>query len=214
MKSCPRASKRVAEAFDFAALRSALHGLDAPPLGPGWNRAELADVLPHPHLLAPAAVLVGLVARDIPTILLTRRTDQLTAHAGQVSFPGGRIDPEDVDVIAAALREADEEVGLAAEFIAPLGFLDAFETISAYRVTPVVARVEPGFELRLNPHEVAEAFEVPLSLFLDRGAQRMTYIEYRGQRRAIHEFNFGPHRIWGATAAMLINLRDRLEAVR
>jgi 8-oxo-dGTP pyrophosphatase MutT (NUDIX family) len=204
----------VAERFDFDIVRQALHALDAMPVGPGWNRAELADVLPHPELLAPAAVLVGLIERDEPTILLTRRNDQLTAHAGQVSFPGGRIDPEDVDAVAAALREAEEEVGLAAEFIAPLGFLDPFETISAYRVMPVVAQVRPGFVLRVNPDEVAEAFEVPLSLFLDRSAHRMTYLEYRGQRRAIHEFNFGPHRIWGATAAMLINLRDRLERVR
>lgn len=204
----------MADGFDFDTLRRALHRLDAPPLGPGWNRSELADVLPRAELLAPAAVLVGLIAHPQPTILLTRRTDQLTAHAGQVSFPGGRIDPEDADVIAAALREANEEVGLGAEFIDPLGFLDPFETISAYRVTPVVAQVRPGFVLRPNPHEVAEAFEVPLSLFLDRSAHQITHIDYRGQQRAIHEFNFGPHRIWGATAAMLINLRDRLEQLR
>ncbi|HWT15809.1 MAG TPA: CoA pyrophosphatase [Patescibacteria group bacterium] len=204
----------MAERFDIERVHAALHDLAQPPSGPGWNRAQLADVLPDPARLAPAAVLVGIVERAVPTILLTRRTESLATHGGQVSFPGGRIDPEDVDAIAAALREADEEVGLDARFVAPIGFLDPFETISAYRVLPVVARVRPGFVLSPNPDEVAEAFEAPLSLFLDHSAHRVQYIEYRGLRREIHEFEFAGHRIWGATAAMLINLRDRLERLR
>lgn len=204
----------MADPIDMAAIRDALHALSAPPMGPGWNRQQLADVLPDPGRLAPAAVLVAIVMRDEPTILLTERTEHLATHAGQVSFPGGRIDDGDVDAVAAALREAQEEIGLDAAFISPLGYLDPFETISAFRVLPVVAQVRPGFELTLNPGEVAEAFEVPLSLFLDRGAHRVQYIEYRGMRREIHEFDYAGHRIWGATAAMLVNLRDRLEGLR
>lgn len=204
----------MAEPFDVDRIRAALHDLAAPPAGPGWNRAQLADVLPDTTRLAPAAVLVGIVERESPTILLTQRTESLATHGGQVSFPGGRIDPEDADAIAAALREADEEIGLDARFVAPLGYLDPFETISAYRVLPVVAMVRPGFVLNPNPDEVAEAFEAPLSLFFDRCAHRIQYIEYRGLRREIHEFEFAGHRIWGATAAMLINLRDRLEQTR
>ena len=116
--------------------------------------------------------------------------------------------------LPAALREADEEVGLGADFVSPLGYLDPFETISAYRVLPVVALVRPGFVLRPNPDEVAEAFEAPLSLFFDHSAHRVQHIEYRGLHREIHEFEFAGHRIWGATAAMLVNLRDRLEQIR
>ncbi len=204
----------MAERFDIERLRAALHGLGQPPSGPGWNRAQLADVLPDSARLAPAAVLVGIVEREAPTVLLTRRTENLATHAGQISFPGGRIDPGDADAIAAALREADEEVGLGAGFVSPLGYLDPFETISAYRVLPVVAIVQPGFVLSPNPDEVAEAFEAPLSLFFDRSAHRVQHVEYRGLRREIHEFEFAGHRIWGATAAMLINLRDRMEKSR
>ncbi len=204
----------MADGFDIDRVRAALHDLAQPPAGPGWNRAQLADVLPDSARLAPAAVLVGIVEREQPSILLTRRTETLATHAGQVSFPGGRIDPDDADAIAAALREADEEIGLAARFVAPLGYLDPFETISAYRVLPVVAMVRPGFVLTPNPDEVAEAFEAPLSLFLDHAAHRVQQVEYRGLRREIHEFEFAGHRIWGATAAMLINLRDRLERIR
>jgi 8-oxo-dGTP pyrophosphatase MutT (NUDIX family) len=204
----------VAERLDIERIRAALHDLAQPPGGPGWNRDQIVDILPVSTRLAPAAVLVGIVERASPTILLTQRTESLATHGGQVSFPGGRIDPEDVDAIAAALREADEEVGLDARFVAPLGYLDPFETISAYRVLPVVALVRPGFVLKPNPDEVAEAFEAPLSLFLDRAAHRIQHIDYCGLRREIHEFEFAGHRIWGATAAMLINLRDRLERLR
>ena len=123
----------MAERFDIERLRAALHGLGQPPSGPGWNRAQLADVLPDSARLAPAAVLVGIVEHEVPTVLLTRRTENLATHAGQISFPGGRIDPGDADAIAAALREADEEVGLGAGFVSPLGYLDPFETISAGR---------------------------------------------------------------------------------
>jgi len=204
----------VVDRFDIERLRAALYGIGQPPAGPGWNRSQLVDLLPDSEHLSPAAVLVGIVEREVPTVLLTRRTDSLATHAGQISFPGGRIDPGDIDAIAAALREADEEVGLGADFVSPLGYLDPFETISAYRVLPVVALVRPGFVLRPNPDEVAEAFEAPLSLFFDHSAHRVQHIEYRGLHREIHEFEFAGHRIWGATAAMLVNLRDRLEQIR
>lgn len=199
----------MVERFDFPRLIGRLHGLAEPPAGRGFNHHELADMLPAQ--LIPAAVLVGIVDRVEPTVLLTTRTEQLSTHAGQVSFPGGRIDADDPDAIAAALREAEEEIGLAAAHIEPLGFLDPFDTISAYRVLPLVARVAPGFSLRINPGEVAEAFEVPLSLFLDPHASRIDTIDFRGRQRQVVSYHFEGRRIWGATAAMLMNLRHRME---
>jgi len=209
--------KPVREGMDSAALflrlRRALHALSAPPTGPGLNHAELADLLPAQSQLVPAAVLVGLIDYgDRQTILLTRRTDHLAHHAGQISFPGGRMETSDTGPVNAALREVLEEVGVGAEWIEPIGFLDPFETISNYRVLPLVARLRPGFTLALQHNEVAEAFELPLTHFLDPARAGRRDIEYRGRLRSIHEFDCDGRRVWGATATMLINLRDRLEA--
>ncbi|MGO4504834.1 MULTISPECIES: CoA pyrophosphatase [unclassified Dyella] len=158
----------------------------------------------------PAAVLVGVRDGVQPRLVLTVRTDHLQDHAGQVAFPGGRTDPGDADAIATALRESEEEIGLESRLVTPLGFLDRFETISGYSVTPVVARIDGDARLYPAPAEVAEVFEVPLSFFLEpRNLKRYT-MDFRGHRRDMVEFVHGGHRIWGATAAMVFNLLQRM----
>lgn len=196
-------------------LPRALHPLARPPEGPGWNHAELHDLLPPGQPLRPAAVLVALVARaGGPQVLLTRRTEALRHHAGQIAFPGGRIEADDADPVAAALREAQEEVGLGAALSSPLGYLDPFVTITGFHVFPVVASVAGGFVPVPDPGEVAEAFEVPLGFLLDPGNVHTLEVDFQGRRRQVLEFRYGGHRIWGATAAMLVNFRHRLEQVR
>ena len=191
-------------------LDGALHPLADPPSGVGWNAADLADIIPPE--LHPAAVLVGLAERASgPAVMLTRRHAGLRHHGGQISFPGGRIDPGDHGPVAAALREASEEIGLGPEQAQPLGFLDPLVTITGFHVYPVVARIDAGFLPTPDPREVDEAFEVPLAFLLDAANANWFEVEYQGRRRRIVEFQFGPHRIWGATAAMLVNFRERLE---
>jgi 8-oxo-dGTP pyrophosphatase MutT (NUDIX family) len=193
-------------------LPRALHALDQPPSGPGWNLPELSDLLPAGAPLRPAAVLIALIERaNGPCVLLTRRTEALRLHAGQVSFPGGRIEADDADPVAAALREAEEEVGLAAALSSPRGYLDPFVTITGFHVYPVVATVSGGYVPRLDPSEVAEAFEVPLHFLLDPANVRELEMDWQGRRRRLLEYRYEGHRIWGATAAMLVNFRHRLE---
>jgi 8-oxo-dGTP pyrophosphatase MutT (NUDIX family) len=163
-----------------------------------------------------ASVLVPLVEHaDGLRLLLTRRTEHLRDHAGQISFPGGRAEAGDADAVATALREAEEEVGLAAASVEVIGRMPAYVTVTAYRVTPVVALVRPGFELLLDPSEVAEAFEVPLSFLMNPAHHRRHVFEFEGvQRRFLSMPWQGPdaqgqtreYFIWGATAAMLRNL--------
>jgi len=199
----------------IANFRRALLSLQAPPSGPAWNRAEHADLLPDGSALAPAAVLVGLVPRDNGwQVMLTVRTDDLRHHAGQVSFPGGRIEAGDADPVAAALREAHEEIGVPAAQVEPLGYLDPFDTISGFHVYPVVARIAPDYRPVRDPREVADVFEVPLDYLLDASNIRLVSREFAGRQRHYHEYAYARHRIWGATAAMLVNLRERLESVR
>lgn len=199
--------------FDpFERLPRALHPLAQPPSGPGWNHAELADLLPQASALRPAAVLVALIERrDGPRVLFTRRTEDLRHHAGQISFPGGRIEADDADPVAAALREAHEEVGLGAAMSSPLGYLDPFVTITGFHVYPVVATVRGDYVPRLQASEVAEAFEVPLGFLLDPGNVNELEVDWQGRRRSLLEYRYDGHRIWGATAAMLVNFRRRLE---
>lgn len=194
-----------------AALRRALRPLAAVPQEPGWNRADLEDLLP-PGPLREAVVLIGLTARDAGTqVLLTRRADSLRNHGGQVSFPGGRIDASDAGAIAAALRECEEETAIAAAHVQPIGFLDPFCTVSGFRVVPVVAAIDPDASAKPNPGEVADVFEVPLRFLMARENLVRKEIDFKGKRRVILEYDWPGQRIWGATASMLSNLRQRLE---
>jgi 8-oxo-dGTP pyrophosphatase MutT (NUDIX family) len=197
-------------------MRDALLPLDAPPTGPGWNHAELIDLLPDQgRQLRPAAVLIGLVERGLGLqVLLTRRAELLRHHAGQISFPGGRIEAADRDPVAAAMREAQEEIGLPAGLAQALGYLDPFVTITGFHVYPVVASIAGEFIAQRDPSEVDEVFELPLDFLLDPGNARRVEMDYRGHRRSVVEFRHGPYRVWGATAAMLVNLRERLEGKR
>lgn len=198
---------------ELSRLHCALHPLASAPAHAPWNLAEIADFLPADRAFVPAAVLVGLVPREEGTrVLLTLRTESLREHAGQISFPGGRIEEGDADPVAAALREAHEEIGIGPERIAPLGYLDPFATVTGYHVWPVVARVAADYTATLDPHEVAEAFEVPLAFLLDAGNALSVGAQWQGRQRRWIEFHYDAHRIWGATAAMLVNLRQRLEA--
>lgn len=161
--------------------------------------------------LRDAAVLVPLVDRDGRlSVLLTRRTDHLHDHAGQISFPGGRLDTDDAGPIAAALRETHEEIGLDGSFIEIVGCLDDYETVTGYLVTPVVSFVRPGFTLALDSFEVADAFEVPLDFFMDPANHARGSHLRDGVLRHYYVFHYGERQIWGATAAMIMNLYRRV----
>jgi 8-oxo-dGTP pyrophosphatase MutT (NUDIX family) len=160
---------------------------------------------------AGAAVLIPLVQHPGGlSLLLTRRTDHLRDHAGQISFPGGRVEPEDGSAVATALRETEEEIGLSRRHIEVIGQMPVYSTVTAFQVTPVVALVEPGFSLQLDAVEVAEAFEVPLAFLMDPAHHRHHRFEFAGSERRFLSMPWhGPEReyfIWGATAAMLRNL--------
>ena len=156
-----------------------------------------------------AAVLVAITDRPEPGLILTLRRDDLRTHAGQVAFPGGRID-EGEDAIAAALREANEELGLDPAVARMVGQADLYCTVTGYWVTPVVAIVPPDLDLVPNPEEVADWFEAPLDFVLDPANQQRMTADYKGRRRTYYEINWHGRQIWGATAAMLVNLTRRL----
>jgi len=165
-----------------------------------------------PCRLTPAAVLVPIVAHPAPSVLLTLRGRQLRAHAGQVAFPGGRIEPSDPSPAAAALREAEEEIGLTPRSVRVVGTLGDHVTGTGFRVTPVVAVVSPPLSLRPDPGEVEEVFELPLAEVLDPAAFSWREEVLDGRRRRSFVVRHARHLIWGATASMLVSLREALAA--
>jgi 8-oxo-dGTP pyrophosphatase MutT (NUDIX family) len=160
----------------------------------------------------PAAVLVPVVARAEPVVLLTQRTPELRSHSGQIAFPGGKIDPIDETPLAAALREAEEEIGLDAKYIDPIGYLDLYLTFSGFRILPLVARVEPDYRLAINPGEVADAFEVPLKFLMQPDNHQFLKRDWKGIERRYYAMPFGERYIWGVTAGILRNLYERIYA--
>ncbi|MCB4361274.1 CoA pyrophosphatase [Quatrionicoccus australiensis] len=161
--------------------------------------------------LTAAAVLFPIVLREAgPTVLLTQRTAHLRDHGGQISFPGGRVENEDLSPVDTALRETEEEIGLARQHIEILGFLPEYRTGTGFRVTPVVGVVQPPFELSVDPFEVAEAFEVPLDFLLNPLNHKEHSLHYRGAMRHFFAMPYGDYFIWGATAGMIRSLTARL----
>jgi 8-oxo-dGTP pyrophosphatase MutT (NUDIX family) len=158
----------------------------------------------------PAAVLVPVIAREPLSVLFTLRTAHLASHAGQVSFPGGKIDDTDESAIATALREAHEEVALTSDQIEPLGFLDTYRTSTGYSVAPLVALVSPDHAATPNPDEVDDIFEVPLAYLMDPGNIAINRRIWLGRERQFYEFTYETRYIWGATAGILNNMRNRL----
>jgi 8-oxo-dGTP pyrophosphatase MutT (NUDIX family) len=169
---------------------------------------EIVGTLDAPPV--PAAVLVPIVMGPEPSLLLTRRTAHLKKHAGQISFPGGRIDPGDVDAEAAALREAHEEIDLDPARVEIVGRMDDYVTGTGYRITPVLGLLPPGLSLHASPHEVESVFEFPFSVLLDPNAPRRQKQHVRGHWREYWVWPHPDHFIWGATAAIMHHLAGKL----
>jgi 8-oxo-dGTP pyrophosphatase MutT (NUDIX family) len=166
----------------------------------------IAEVRP----IRPAAVLVPVIARDEPTVLFTQRATHLPDHAGQVSFPGGKIEPDDASPLAAALREAEEEIGLERRFVEPIGYLDLYMTTLGYRIVPTLARVAPDFRLDLNRAEVDDVFEVPLAFLMAEENHKLQSRQWKGMTRTVYAMRFEERHIWGVTAGILRNLFERI----
>ena len=186
---------------------------------PTLSRARIAASLRRtpPELsaeeraLRPAAILLPIIERAEPYALFTRRTEDLSSHAGQVCFPGGRYHPDDESLIRTALREMEEEIGLPMNRVEIAGFLDSHTTVNTgFTILPVVGYVPADLELVVNPREVAEVFEAPLAFILDPENQKRKSLERDGVRREFYAIEYSGHTIWGATAAMIVNLSERL----
>src|ERR1700734_369396 len=164
---------------------------------------RMLEIVAREQPIRPAAVLIPVVDRAQPTVLLTQRSANLNDHAGQISFPGGKIDPTDASPLDAALREAEEEVGLTRDFVEPIGYLDLYGTSFGFRILPTVARVRPGFTLKINAAEVEDAFEVPLAFLMNPVNHQIHSKEFRGLERSFYAMPFAERYIWGATAGIL-----------
>ena len=180
-----------------------------------WNRSdddanERAQLIPKDIVPKHAAVLIGIVVRaGQPTVLFTQRHAGLAKHAGQISFPGGKLDADET-ALQAALREAEEETGLAPEFVTPLGYLDGYLTVTGYFVTPVVALVREGFSLSPQAGEVDEIFEVPLGFIMDDKNRELHSRAWAGSKRHFYAYSHEGRFIWGATAGMIKNMSEML----
>jgi 8-oxo-dGTP pyrophosphatase MutT (NUDIX family) len=171
---------------------------------------RMLEIVAQEQPVRPAAVLIPVVDRSDPTVLLTQRSPHLSSHAGQISFPGGKIDATDESPLDAALREAEEEVGLAREFVEPVGYLDLYGTAFGFRILPTVAKVKPGFTLKINESEVVDAFEVPLAFLMNPETHQIHTKEFRGLERSYYAMPFAERYIWGATAGILRVLYERI----
>ncbi len=197
-------------------LRARLAALDGVAGGPNVPDALAAPIRSDDAFdlldadLVPAAVLVPIILGPAPGVLLTKRTAHLTKHAGQVSFPGGRMDPGDPHPEAAALREAEEEIGLDPSAVELVGRLPDYVTGTGYRITPVLGLLPTGLELTLSPHEVEAVFELPMAVLLDPAAPRHRRAHHRGRWRNFWVWPHPDHYIWGATAAILVHLAHLL----
>jgi 8-oxo-dGTP pyrophosphatase MutT (NUDIX family) len=186
-----------------------------PRTGKAWGRGDwdlnpelLADFAAMPPA-RPAAVLFGVVVREELTVLLTQRTHTLRTHAGQIAFPGGKVEAGDGGPVGAALRESVEEIGLDPKFVEPLGFLDGYRTGTGFTVAPVVALIQPGFDLKPDPREVDEVFEVPLDHAMDLARYRQSTIFWKGRERIFYVLDHETAYIWGVTAGILRSFAER-----
>ena len=175
---------------------------------PGTDK--MLEIMAREAPVRPAAVLIPIVDHEEPTVLLTQRSAHLKEHSGQVAFPGGKIDATDASPLDAALREAEEEVGLDRSFIDPIGYLGVYGTGFGFRILPTLARVKPGFDLTINHSEVDDAFEVPLSFLMNPANHQLRSKEFRGMERTYYEMPFAERYIWGATAGILRILYERI----
>jgi 8-oxo-dGTP pyrophosphatase MutT (NUDIX family) len=208
----------ISSAEFFARARARLRfdipaGLTDPSLVPAsgdQGTDHMLQILAREQPIRPAAVLVPVVDHPQPTVLLTQRSAHLNDHAGQISFPGGKIDATDASPLDTALREAEEEIGLSREFIDPIGYLDLYGTSFGFRILPAVARVKPGFKLRINHSEVDDAFEVPLAFLMNPANHQTHSKEFRGMERSYYAMPYEERYIWGATAGILRVLYERI----
>jgi 8-oxo-dGTP pyrophosphatase MutT (NUDIX family) len=171
---------------------------------------RMLEILSREQPIRPAAVLIPVVDHPEPTVLLTQRAAHLNDHAGQISFPGGKIDATDASPLDTALREAEEEIGLSREFVEPIGYLDLYGTSFGFRILPTLARVRPGFKLHINTSEVDDAFEVPLAFLMNPLNHQVHSKEFRGMERSYYAMPFAERYIWGATAGILRILYERI----
>ncbi len=198
-------SLALAGASGFAATEGHLRGDHD--LNPDFGFAT------PPGGLRPASVLVGIVDREPgATVILTLRAEHLASHAGQVAFPGGRVDGQDASVVDTALREAREEIGLTPDFVTPLGLLDGYSTGTGYRIVPVLSVISPAFAPKADEREVADVFEVPLAFLMTAANHQRQSREWQGHLRHFYAMPYGERYIWGATAGILRMMYERLYA--